>query len=74
MHKNIPLLKSDLLKPVIKILTDYPRDDLASDEVEQSLITACAMADLDYFSCDVGAIKAMDTVMAAFKTAQLALN
>src|SRR3989304_2665350 len=61
-------------KPVIKILTDYPRDDLAHDEVQQALVAACARHQVDVFNLDVGAIPGMDTVVAGFKTAQLALN
>jgi len=72
--KNFPLLKDGELKPYIKILTDYPRDDMASDEVQQALVTACAEHDVDAFNLDVGAITGMDTVIAGFKTAQLALN
>ena len=71
---KVALIKDGVLKPVIKILTDYPRDDLASDEVGQALTTACVFEGLDCFAFDVGAVLAMDTVMAAFKTAQLAMN
>lgn len=71
---DFPLIKNSGLKPYIKILTDYPRDDLASDEVQQALTTACAQHDVDAFNIDVGAIPGMNTVVAGFKTAQLALN
>lgn len=62
------------LRPVLKILTDYPRDDLAHDEVHQALVTACVQNDLVPYNIDVGAIPGLDTVTAGFKTAQLALN
>ena len=62
------------LRPVIKILTDYPRDDLAHDEVHQALVTACARHGVDPFNLDVGAVPGMDTVVAGFKAAQLSLN
>lgn len=62
------------LRPVLKILTDYPRDDLAHDEVHQALVTACARHGVEPFNLDVGAITGLDTVSAGFKTAQLALN
>ena len=71
---RFPLIQNKTLKPAIKVLTDYPRDDLASDEVHQALVTACAHEELDCFNIDVGAIPGMDTVTAAFKTAQLSLN
>ncbi|MBL1146162.1 MAG: hypothetical protein HND56_06905 [Pseudomonadota bacterium] len=71
---TLPLFQDDNLKPVITVLTDYPRDDLASDEVRQALITACAVEKLDCFSMDVAAIPGMNTIVAGFKTAQLALN
>lgn len=71
---NFPLLKKNGLKPYLKILTDYPRDDLASDEVQQALVTACAAHNIDPFNIDVGAVPGMDTVTAGFKTAQLAMN
>lgn len=71
---NFPLLQNGRLKPVITVLTDYPRDDLASDEVRQALISACAEEKLDCFALDVGAIPGMDTVVAGFKAAQLSLN
>ncbi len=74
MTKNIPLLKSGKLYPSIQILTDYPRDDLASDEVRQALVSATAIHDLDFHNIDVAAVNGMDTVMAGFKTAQLSLN
>jgi hypothetical protein len=73
-HKKIPLDQGGQLKPVLKILTDYPRDDLASDEVQQALITAAAHLNIDFYTLDVGAIPGMNTVVAGFKTAQLALN
>jgi len=68
------LVQKNTLKTAIKILTDYPRDDLASDEVQQALITACAEHQLDMYNIDVGSVPGMDTVVAAFKTAQLGLN
>lgn len=71
---TFPLVQNDTLRPFLKILTDYPRDDLASDEVHQSLIAACATRNIDSFALDVGAIPSMDTVVAGFKTAQLACN
>lgn len=71
---SFPLIKNNQLRPYVKILTDYPRDDLASDEVQQALVTACAQHDVDPFNLDVGAIPGMNTVVAGFKTAQLALN
>jgi|AntRauTorcE11897_2_1112592.scaffolds.fasta_scaffold00992_9 S-adenosylmethionine hydrolase len=71
---DFPLLKGSKLKPYLKILTDYPRDDLASDEVQQALVTACAVHDVEPFNIDVGAVTGMDTVVAGFKTAQLAMN
>lgn len=71
---NFPLIKEGKLTPAIKILTDYPRDDLASDEVHQALVTACAQSNVTPYNIDVGAIPGMDTVVAGFKTAQLALN
>lgn len=71
---ELALVKSGELKPYVKILTDYPRDDLASDEVQQALTTACALHDVDAFNIDVGAIPGMNTVVAGFKTAQLAMN
>lgn len=69
-----PLLRDGQLSPVIKVLTDYPRDDLASDEVHQALVTALAMHRVIPANVDVGAITGLDTVAAGFKTAQLALN
>ena len=72
--ENFPLLRDAELKPAVKILTDYPRDDLASDEVHQALVTACAHHGVNPYNLDVGAIPGMDTVVAGFKTAQLALN
>ncbi len=74
MSQHFPLIQNKVLKPAIKVLTDYPRDDLASDEVYQAMIVACAKENVECFACDVGAIPAMDTVVATFKTAQLALN
>lgn len=62
------------LRPVVKILTDYPRDDLAHDEVQQALVTACVAHGLSPQNIDVGALPGMDTVVAGFKTAQLAMN
>ncbi|MDE1152250.1 MAG: hypothetical protein PW788_06920 [Micavibrio sp.] len=62
------------LTPVLKILTDYPRDDLAHDEVHQSLVTACATRGIKPANVDVGAIPGMDTIVAGFKTAQLVFN
>ena len=62
------------LTPVIKILTDYSRDDLAHDEVHQSLVTACIKNDVNFRNLDVGAITGMDTVASGFKIAQLAMN
>ncbi|MFN7114447.1 MAG: hypothetical protein ACK4PK_08820 [Alphaproteobacteria bacterium] len=62
------------LRPVLKILTDYPRDDLAHDEVHQSLVTACMKRRIDFANLDVGAIPGMDTVTSGFKTAQLVLT
>lgn len=72
--KNFPLVRDNSLFPAIKILTDYPRDDLASDEVQQALVTACAHENVTPYNLDVGAVPNMDTVGAGFKTAQLALN
>ena len=69
-----PLVQNGDLKPVLNILTDYPRDDLASDEVRQALVTACAERGVHPFSLDVAAVPGLDTVVAGFKTAQLALN
>ncbi|MBI1216689.1 MAG: hypothetical protein GC185_12835 [Alphaproteobacteria bacterium] len=66
--------KDGNLSPVIKILTDYPRDDLAHDEVHQSLVTACIMQGVKPFNLDVGAIPGLDTVTAGFKSAQLVMN
>lgn len=66
--------KSGRLAPVLKILTDYPRDDLAHDEVHQALVTACVRHGVYPRNLDVGAIPGLDTVTAGFKTAQLALN
>src|SRR4051812_9933248 len=66
--------KQGKLTPVLKILTDYPRDDLAHDEVQQALVTACVRHDVDARNVDVGAIPSLDTVSGGFKTAQLALN
>jgi hypothetical protein len=66
--------KNGALKPVLKILTDYPRDDLAHDEVHQALVTACVRQGVAPANLDVGAVPGMDTVVAGFKTAQLALN
>lgn len=62
------------LTPVLKILTDYPRDDLAHDEVHQSLVTACVTRGLYPANIDVGSIPALDTIAAGFKTAQLVFN
>lgn len=62
------------LTPVLKILSDYPRDDLAHDEVHQSLVTACVTRGISPASVDVGAIPALDTIVAGFKTAQLVFN
>lgn len=62
------------LTPVLKILTDYPRDDLAHDEVHQALVTACVRHNVWPRNLDVGAIPGLDTVSGGFKTAQLALN
>ena len=62
------------MNPVLKILTDYPRDDLAHDEVHQALVTACLKHGVAHANLDVGSIPGMDTVTAGFKTAQLALN
>lgn len=73
-QKTFPLLQNGKLKPALKILTDYPRDDLASDEVRQALVSACALNDVDFYALDVGAIPGMNTVVAGFKTAQLAMN
>lgn len=72
--KDLPLIRDGRLLPAVKILTDYPRDDLASDEVHQALITACAQEGVTPYNLDVGAVPGMDTVTAGFKTAQLALN
>jgi hypothetical protein len=77
MEKEITmLLKNNKggINPVLKILTDYPRDDLAHDEVHQSLVTACVRHGLAPANIDVGSIPGLDTVTAGFKTAQLALN
>ena len=71
---EFPLIKNKKLQPVIKILTDYPRDDLASDEVHQALVSACVIHGVTPYNLDVGAIPGMNTVVAGFKTAQLALN
>jgi hypothetical protein len=62
------------LTPVLKILTDYPRDDLAHDEVHQSLVTACVKRGVWPANIDVGAIPSLDTIVAGFKTAQLVFN
>lgn len=62
------------LTPVLKILTDYPRDDLAHDEVHQSLVTACVTRGLYPANIDVGSIPSLDTIAAGFKTAQLVFN
>jgi hypothetical protein len=62
------------LTPVLKILTDYPRDDLAHDEVHQSLVTACVKRGVWPANIDVGAIPSLDTIIAGFKTAQLVFN
>lgn len=62
------------LTPVLKILTDYPRDDLAHDEVHQSLVTACVSRGLYPANIDVGSIPPLDTIAAGFKTAQLVFN
>lgn len=62
------------LTPVLKILSDYPRDDLAHDEVHQSLVTACVKRGITPANIDVGAIPSMDTIVAGFKTAQLVFN
>lgn len=62
------------LTPVLKILTDYTRDDLAHDEVHQALVTACVRRGVPFANLDVGAIPGLDTVTAGFKTAQLMLN
>ncbi|MGM0423053.1 MAG: SAM hydroxide adenosyltransferase, partial [Pseudomonadota bacterium] len=40
----------------------------------QAVTSACAVNDVDVFNIDVGAIAGMDTVIAGFKTAQLAMN
>ncbi len=75
MSKNEILLARDgRLRPVIKILTDYTRDDLAHDEVQQALVTACVKHGVDATHIDVGAIPGLDTVVAGFKSAQLLLN
>ena len=66
--------KHGRLTPVLKILTDYPRDDLAHDEVHQSLVTACVTRGLNPANIDVGAIPSLDTIVAGFKTAQLVFN
>jgi hypothetical protein len=66
--------KDGTLSPVIKILTDYTRDDLAHDEVHQALVTACVLHGVKPFNLDVGAIPGMDTVTAGFKSAQLVMN
>ncbi|GAB5390178.1 MAG: SAM-dependent chlorinase/fluorinase [Alphaproteobacteria bacterium] len=72
---NLPLIADDgTCDLVIKILTDYPRDDLASDEVHQALVSAIVKHGLRPMNADVGAITGMDTVSAGFKLAQLALN
>ena len=62
------------LTPVLKILTDYPRDDLAHDEVHQSLVTSCVTRGLYPANIDVGSIPSLDTIAAGFKTAQLVFN
>ncbi len=62
------------LTPVLKILTDYPRDDLAHDEVHQSLVTACVKRGVWPANIDVGSIPSLDTIVAGFKTAQLVFN
>ena len=72
--KAFPLAASGKLRPVIKILTDYTRDDLAHDEVHQALVTACVNHGVDAANLDVGAIPGLDTVVAGFKSAQLLLN
>lgn len=69
-----PLLEGKTLTPVLKILTDYPRDDLAHDEVHQALVTSCVTRGVKPFNIDVGSVPGLDTVIAGFKTAQLALN
>lgn len=66
--------QSGRLTPVLKILTDYTRDDLAHDEVHQALVTACLQRGVPFANLDVGAIPGLDTVTAGFKTAQLMLN
>lgn len=71
---KFPLVKKTELSPIVKILTDYPRDDLASDEVHQALVSACVHHGVRPYNLDVGAIPGMNTVVAGFKTAQLALN
>jgi hypothetical protein len=65
------LIDHEDFRPVLKILTDYPRDDLAHDEVHQSLVTACVKHRVNPANADVGAIPGMDTVVAGFKAAQL---
>lgn len=62
------------LTPVVKILTDYPRDDLAHDEVHQSIVTACMKRRVNAAHIDVGAIPGMDTVVSGFKAAQLVMT
>lgn len=75
MEEKVTLIyKNGVLRPVLKILTDYPRDDLAHDEVHQALVTACVRRGVDAANIDVGAVPGLDTVSAGFKTAQLALN
>lgn len=74
MTVELPLVFEGALRPAIKILTDYPRDDLASDEVQQALVTACAKHRVQPYNLDVGAVPAMDTIVSGFKTAQLAIN
>lgn len=72
--KDMLLINEGHLKPVLKILTDYPRDDLAHDEVHQALVSACIRHKVEAANIDVGAVPGLDTVGAGFKTAQLALN
>jgi len=71
---DTPLINAQGVAIVVKVLTDYPRDDLASDEVHQSLIAALVRRGVVVREADVGSVPGMDTVVAGFKTAQLALN
>lgn len=66
--------RAGAFRPALKILTDYPRDDLAHDEVHQALVAAVVRHGVDPVNLDVGSIPGLDTVTAGFKTAQLALN